>query len=307
MQDGGFQYDMALSFVSADRGLATDLYELLSSHWSVYVDGLAHAAKEQQIENEAGDPVLEWQSRAVVVLHREEWSTAVEYEVEREAIHHRGEGRSYRFMMCVPLDGAEYVPSWIPHGRIWLGFEQWGTSGAAAVIDAHIQQLGGAAARTRSPDRLRMLERAIEREQARRQFLDSESGVKAAMVAVSSLQSSLRDMVRASHPEDIGIRTDRRETVLTADDYSLLVDWRATYVNTLEESYLSVKLWRGHPVGRDKSRWSGCKIQRKLEFVFDQSSSGTRGWREVRQSDLMSSTAIAQLCVQLLLQHRGQA
>jgi hypothetical protein len=41
------------------------------------------------------------------------------------------------------MDKPPTTPSWFPKNRLWLGLERYGVAGAAAVIEARIQGLGG--------------------------------------------------------------------------------------------------------------------------------------------------------------------
>ena len=87
------------------------------------------------------------------------------------------------------LDENPSVPKWLPKTQLWFGLKRWCATGAASVIEARIQELGGEPREESVPDRAARFERSRKFSEHRQQFLNSEPGVNAANAEFEALTS----------------------------------------------------------------------------------------------------------------------
>ncbi len=79
----------------------------------------------------------------------------------------------------------------MPKTRLWFGLDRFGLTGAAAVIEARIQELGGEPRVESITDRAARLQRAHELDEAKKRFRESELGVGEAKGAFNRLTTAL--------------------------------------------------------------------------------------------------------------------
>jgi hypothetical protein len=138
-----FLYDVAFSFLAQDEALATELENLLAPRVRTFL----YSKQQEQLAGTDGEAtfnaVFGKQSRVVVILYRSSRGETPWTRVEATAIRNRAHEQGYDFALFVPLDKPGRVPQWVPKNRLWIGLERWGTSSAAGVIEARIQEQGG--------------------------------------------------------------------------------------------------------------------------------------------------------------------
>ena len=251
MPEQNFQYDVAFSFVAKDEGLATQLADQFEGRLRVFL----YSRKQEQLAGTDGEKsfneVFAKQSRLVVVLYRDEWGQSPWTRIEETAIRNRAFDEGYGFVTFIPLDENPNVPKWLPRAQLWVGLKRWGIAGAASVIDARIQELGGDPTDETLEHRAARAERAITFAKTRATYLGSEAGVRGANIAFEAVCEAIRasiPSIQAAAPSlAISEKHENRQLVLLSSGPALLLAWRSKYSNTLSESALEVSLWNGHP------------------------------------------------------------
>ena len=71
------------------------------------------------------------------------WGESPWTRIEETAIRNRAFEHGYDFVKVIPLDDKPTVPKWLPRTQLWVGLKRWGIAGAASVIEARIEELGG--------------------------------------------------------------------------------------------------------------------------------------------------------------------
>jgi hypothetical protein len=311
-----FQYDVAFSFVAQDEGLATQLADQFEGRLCVFL----YSQKQEQLAGTDGEKsfndIFVAQSRLVVVLYRDEWGQSPWNRIEETAIRNRAFDEGYSFVTFIPLDEKPNVPKWLPRSQLWVGLKRWGIAGAASVIDARIQELGGDPTEEKLEHRAARAERVLTFAKTRDTYLGSDAGVRGANVAFEALCEAIRVSVpslQAAAPSlAITEKHVNRQLVLLSSGPALLVAWRLKYSNTLSESELEVSLWRGHPP------FPGVQFRERqssiadITFHADLAPSGDPAWttKSSSGSKTLESQAAAEYILnwwlEKALKHRAQ-
>jgi len=246
-----FLYDLSISFIAKDEALATQLADQFEGRLRVFL----YSRKQEQLAGTDGEKtfndIFRKQSRLIVVLYRAGWGETPWTRIEETAIRNRAFDEGYGFVLFIPLDNEPTVPKWLPRTQLWIGLDRWGVSGAASVLDARFQELGGSPAQETIEHRAARLEKVTTFAKFRERYLSSDAGVRKAAEAFESLVTEIARHVprlQTSAPSlNISIKQAQNILVLLGTGPALRVDWRGRYCNTLSDSELEVSLWRGHP------------------------------------------------------------
>lgn len=259
MSTDEFQYDLAISFVAKDEALATQLADQFEGRLRVFL----YSRKQEQLGGTDGEKtfndVFAKQSRLVVVLYRADWGETPWTRVEETAIRNRAFDEGYGFVLFVPLDEQPSVPKWLPRSQLWIGLGRWGLTGAASVIDARFQELGGNPIQETIEHRAARLEKSLNFNKFRESYLTSIIGVNNATLAYQTMANEIARRIpslQASAPSlDISIKQVKNVLVLLGNGPKLRVNWQCRFFNSLSESKLVVSLWPDHPPFPGISHW----------------------------------------------------
>ena len=248
MQD--FKYDVAFSFLSQDESLAEQLAKLLKGRLSVFIYSEAQkdiAGKDGEVEF---NKVFGQDARIVVVLYRSGWGETPWTRIEQTAIRNRGHDAGYDFCIFIPLDLPNKPPPWLPKNRLWIGLERWGVDGAAAAIEARVQDAGGVLVEETAETKARRASELVEFYQTREQWRMTEEAVNDATKAANEMY----DMVEATCKRiSEGNANMKMRVVRPSDRYypeiniitwgrSLHVRWHYQARNSLRESGLHCRV-----------------------------------------------------------------
>lgn len=288
---GDYRYDVAFSFLAQDEPIAAELNDLLEGRLSTFF----YSKKQEAIAGTDGEKtfgdVFGKDARLVVVLYRTSWGQTPWTRVEETAIRNRAYDYGYDFVIFVPLDEPASVPKWLPKTRLWVGLKRWGPTGAASVIEARVQELGGEPAQESVRDKAVRAERSLQFAERRRALLESDKGVKAANEEFDRLKgevgSAIADISDTTRFFNFSLKVARQEFAILGRGLALLVSWRNRFINSLEESVLEATLWEGHPPWPGVIHIENPKKLAIRRFHFDILPPGEYRWilndREQRQ------------------------
>ena len=251
MSTNEFLYDVAISFVAKDEALAALLADQFEGRLRIFL----YSRKQEQLAGTDGEKrfndVFSKQSRLVVVLYRAGWGETPWTRIEETAIRNRAFEVGYGFVLFIPLDEQPSVPQWLPRNQLWIGLARWGVTGAASVIDARFQELGGTPETETLEHRTARLEKVVNFAKFREKYLSSSLGVQKATAAFESVASQfvqrLPSLQTSAPSLGISIKQKQHNLVLLSNSLAMSVIWHCSYSNSLLESELEVSLWRGHP------------------------------------------------------------
>jgi hypothetical protein len=203
-----YKYDVAFSFLVQDETLATQINDLIQDRAATFL----YSKRQEEIAGTDGEltfnKVFGEQSRTVFVLYRKGWGETPWTRIEETAIRNRAHEDGYDFALFAPLDKPPEVPRYLPKNRIWVGLERWGIPGAASVVEARIQELGGQAKQETIEAKAVRVAKEIEFKEQKRVLFSSEKGVQLANEEAERLfekiksyyDSILRTTESVAHP-----------------------------------------------------------------------------------------------------------
>lgn len=243
-----YKYDVAFSFLAQDEAIAVQLNDMLQDRLTTFL----YSKRQETVAGTDGElrfgEVFGRDARLVIVLYRAGWGESPWTRIEETAIRNRAFDEGYDFVKFILLEDKPQVPRWLPRPQIWIGLSRWGLAGAASVIEARVQELGGTPREETVTDRAMRLARSLEYEKRRKRFLNSDEGVRAAHSAFDQLLASFENLIRdiqASAPGiSLTLKHSRHHIVILGPGPALSIEWNARYSNSLDGACLE---WREHP------------------------------------------------------------
>lgn len=284
-QTNDYKYDVAFSFLAQDESLATQINDLLQDRLRTFL----YSKKQGEIAGTDGEKtfnlVFGEQSRLVVVLFREGWGQTPWTRIEETAIRNRAFEHGYDFVKFIPVEDKPSVPEWLPRTQLWIGLKRWGIPGAASVIEARIEELGGEPHDETVQERSARLGRSIDFENRREQFLQSQDGEVAARKQFHELRLELERLL-ASITETatsftIQLKVVPQLIVILGLRHGLSVTPVNIYREDLHKRQLQVAviLWDGHPPFPGLIYvFDPPKKLQTINFTFDLLATGQVGW-----------------------------
>lgn len=295
-----YQYEVAFSFLKEDEGLAIQLSDLIQDRFKTFI----YSKQQEDIAGTDGEitfnEVFGIKSRVVVVLYRKKWGTTPWTRIEETAIRNRAFDEGYDFVLFIPLDTPQAVPKYLPKSQIWVGLDRWGIKGAASVIEARVQSMGGEAKEESPRDIAERIKRDEVFERERELFLRSAEGVK---VAKQELEQIYRELEKIKNEIEltiknipIGFSIKDVNCSFFCGNRSVKCIWIEKYWDTLEESFLNV-------IFQIPSRtYYPPIIVSETKYLFDINRSKEYGWtKEMDRSIFTSSKSLAQVLMKHLL------
>ena len=287
-----FNYDVAFSFLAADEVLAVRLADLLRERMAVFI----YSERQKELAGKDGlegfSAVFRKEARVCVVLYRPGWGQTKWTGIEETAIKDRAFEQGWDFLTVIALDGSE-VPLWLPKTKIWLGFDRFGLSGAAGVIEARVQEVGGRAREETIKEKAQRLTRKAQALEDRATLMSSLPGLKLAQAEIEILFQYLEDSVKdiRSIEGAVPIQFLRKEKYLCGvrtPRASFTIHWSQQFQNSLRYSSLYIRELDG-PYSFD-GYGGHSKEVRTVHVDFDLDDAGLPGWREQDDSERLYST-----------------
>lgn len=296
-----FLYDVAFSFLAEDESLAQRLGRMLSERYAVFV----YSERQKELAGRDGleqfSAVFRTHSRMCVILYQAGWGNTKWTRVEETAIKERAFDEGWEFLLVVSLDGSA-PPPWLPRTKIWLGLERFGVDAAVGVIDARIQESGGSAKEETARERAERLKNESEQEAKRRAMLDSSVGVALAQAELKELASYLETEVAAIAANGIPIEfRHARDHVMyvRSPRRSVTFGWSQQFSNSLQYAGLLIRVLSG--VYHLDGLGEGPPELSRVQVHFDVDSGGRPGWREDAAPQLLSSKALAEKYLKMVV------
>ncbi len=278
-----YNYDVAFSFLAEDETLAEQLNDLLQGRLTTFLYSKRQGELAGTDGEQSFNAVFSEQARlVVVVLYRPRWGQTPWTRIEETAIRNRAYDEGYDFVKFIPLEEPATVPKWLPRTQLWIGLPRWGLAGAASVIEARVQELGGEPQEESATDRALRLDRTINFAQRRKEFLESVAGVEAACKEFLALCCEVQGLTQSINESvsSISLNTKRadRQVVVLGLSFALNVVWCGTYRNSLDGAKLNVEIWNGHPPFPEIMHFEKPKRLQTWTFTFDLLPSDTPCW-----------------------------
>lgn len=281
-----FDYDVAFSFLANDESIALQINDALKGSVATFL----YSEQQKKLAGTDGEAtfntIFGQKSRSVVILYRKDWGKTPWTRIEETAIRNRAYENGYDFALLVPLDKPPTKPQWFPQSRLWIGFDRWGIKGAAAVIEARVQELGGTLHRETLEERAERNEREIRFHKERESALNSYAGVKAFDEAMERTRVTLQNGVESINKGRTSYRLTfmgtphpREPCAITGLRYALMVQGRAAYANTLDGARAEASLWKNGLPWPGTFPFDKPEKYRTLQFNLDYLPARAYAWR----------------------------
>lgn len=240
-----YEYDVAISFLGKDHGIAVALRELIAPSLRVF----EFSSRQEEIAGTDGlttfRQVFGSFARLVVVLYRDGWGDSPWTRVEHVAIQERFLKQGPEFLLFVMVDSASAPPPWVPENRIRLNLEEYGLEQAAGAIRLRVQELGGSTATESVAERAR---RAAEIQQ----YAADTAALKSDDRGVGQVQEEAQTLFRlltehleesASAAPSLGLEWAEHSRAFGARSpkASVYIQLHIEYSNSLSDSWLSIR------------------------------------------------------------------
>jgi len=207
-----YKYDAAFSFLQEDENIVTELDKLLRDRISTFF----FPTKQKELSGKDGieefSRVFQSDSRLVVVFFRNNWGETKWTRIEETAIKDRGFEEGFDFCVFIVLDKTTVkLPSYYPKSRIWIDIEQYGVKGAAAFIEARLQEEGGIVTPDNAITRAKSIEREIEYRNKRNELQSSPDYNKKSQTEVLLLFDEIRNIAKSINQSSENISMNIKE------------------------------------------------------------------------------------------------
>jgi hypothetical protein len=249
------------------------LNDLLQDRFKTFLYSKKQEALAGLDGEEAFNAVFRKKARCVAVLYRNEWGQTPFTRIEQTAIRNRAFDEGYDFTLFIPTTSPPTLPAWLPKTRLWFGLSRYGLKGAAAVIEARIQEAGGEPHTESIAERAARFQRAQDLEDAKRRFRQSEDGVRQAEAAFERLTKALEEKLteiagsneRLKH---LKVRRQLEYRLVSGLGLFMNIGWRVRFANSLDESWLFVDLHDGCPRLPGLVAWDEPRRLQTLKFDY---------------------------------------
>jgi hypothetical protein len=281
------KYEVAISFLSRDSGIATPLADKLQKSFRVFF----YPRSQEAVAGTDGlssmrDP-FRHQSRLNVVLYRDGWGETPWTRVEQTAITERCLDGGWRTLFFVTLDAQSKLPTWLPDTHIRFRFADYGLDEAVGAIKARVQETGGTIRVETLVDKATRLASQKDYERRRQEFRNG-TGPHLANNAFAALKVCIRKKIDELGPHlaagglGFHVKEDKRgPLILLGVGRPLRICWQGHFVNSLDESHLAVERWHGHPPFTGARFFEEPRLIGKFTYDFDIDEQGNMGWREI--------------------------
>ncbi len=299
-----YKYDVAFSFLQEDEGVARQLNDLLSPRLRTF----AYFDRQEELAGTDGEKtfncVFGKDARIVAVLYRARWGQTPWTRIEETAIRNRSYNKGYDFVLMIPMDTPPCTPEWLPKTRIWIGLDRWGIAGAAAAIEARVQEAGGMPHEETPLEQAQRIARQKKAEEKRQAFLGSESGVNQANKEVEFLYAAIEKAAAEINEAGGDIQLSCKRALpkalnLHAWDLMAYTTWDNKFANTLHQSELLIRTLKRMP--SDIRHEAPPRTLSAEQLYFDAPTPGIYGWVSKSNNRFFTSQDLAEYCVKLFL------
>jgi len=279
-----FEYDVAFSFLAQDEAIALQLNDLLQERFKTFL----YSERQKELAGRDGEvafnEVFAAQARSVVVIYREGWGQTPWTRIEETAIRNRAHSEGYDFCLFVPLGDRASVPRWLPKNRLWIGYDRWGATGTAAVIEARVSELGGTPHVETLEDFAAREGRKARFEAERASALNRGDLSQLVTGEAAKVTSALRAATDRFNGAQDAIRLTFHQTkpghapAITGLLDGLTFNFHIVYANNLDGSDISATIWDGTPPLPGFLYLEKPTPRKKLKIKFEYSTAQEYVW-----------------------------
>jgi hypothetical protein len=294
--------DVAISFVNADLGFATELRDGIGESLNVFI----YVQRQEEIAGTDGlesfRAVFRYRSRLVVILFRESWGHTSWTRVEQEAITDRFLKEGPDFLFVVMMDDS-LPPPWLPEKLIRFSLKDFGAQQAIGAIKARALERGS---KVHQPSGAFLAQRSQERAEfakKRALLLRTEEGVQAASREASTLvqfvSKKVEDLMKATPNVNLEYGAMEDWFVLKNRDVAIHCSYQNRIVNVLDEARLMIREMRGNVLLPGQQGHYLVKPHELSRTVLKPDVTRDQGWCWKSTTDVLkTSEQVADACIE---------
>jgi hypothetical protein len=234
-------FDVAISFLSADEPTAKSLYEQVSAGLSVFF----FPRNQEDLAGTDGlgsmrAPFLA--SRLNVVLYRERWGHTEWTRVEETAIKDACFKHGWHRLFFIVLDDAKNFPAWLPETHIRFHLRDYSLAEAVGAIKLRVQEQGGRFAPQDAQARARSMQHRLSYEEDKARLFSNQrwimETVRPTVARILADAAQRVKAIAAEHRWQIQAGADQTKCVITNGPVSVLATWRQEFINVLGDLFV---------------------------------------------------------------------
>ena len=281
-----FEIDVAFSLLDEDKAFAQEIKKHLPST----INSFLYTDKAEALVGKNGvvefAEVFKKRSRVVVVLHRKGWGESFYTEIEQDAILDRVKGSkgSLRFIIMIPLDGKENLPSWYPETKIYVNAKQ-DPKQIAELIQYKIVDNGGTVVEETVASILSRRKKENDEKTLITAYLESPDSIDDALNEAQGICTFFKNEKNVF--KENGFRLQHGNVQQGRHSYYIFYKYlvlqfifKQKYNNTSRDSVLIFELARRRHVTDIGSGSEVIELYKSITYRFDRSA-GNIGWREL--------------------------
>ena len=305
-----YEYDVAISFLAKDDGLARHLRDLLASGLHVF----EFTSRQTEVAGTDGlvtfKKIFRDAARLVVVLYRDGWGDTPWTRVESEAITDRFLSDGPDFLLFVMVDSKSTVPPWVPDRKIRFNLEDFGIDQVVGAIKLRVKELGGVFTKETIAEKARRVAEAqqfaAETEMLRRDRYGVEQVTAEGKRLVTALLALAEEAAGAAPGLGLQWAAADGAVGIRSPQASLYVQLVVRYVNSLEDSFLSVRQMKGNIILPGENRHYIVDPPVIGEVRYKPERSQALGWCWKSNGTPLSSDVLAEQAIGRLLERLRQ-
>ena len=304
--ENGFDFDVAISFLFQDLGVATELYQRLIESLRVFI----YTKEQKELAGTDGTEsfraIFRSRSRLVVILYRDGWGSTPFTRVEYEAITDRFLKDGADFLFFVMLDEKSTPPKWLPDKLIRFNWKDFGMEEAVGAIKARALDRGSVIQRATIADLAIRAEQKATFARERENVLRGDSGARAAIDLFNDLCDRIdargREIASAAPGLNIQVGTSAGWFVARTESVGVHGSYRNRHANALTEARLTVGEYNGFVImpGEAIRYFTDPKALNTTTFFPDYSQALGWCWRD-EAAQLLSNDQVVDVCFARLL------
>jgi hypothetical protein len=290
-----FKYDVALSFMMRDIGVARHLYNALSETLNVFL----FERNQDELTGREGvevfrTPFLE--ARVSVVLYRQGYGEAGWTGVERTAILEACLKRGFRNLFVVAMEPKPKMPAWVPATHIYHNLDLFPVEQLIGAIKSKVLELEGVFAPMTAEKRAQLHDEKLRYEAAKKQF--QTEGFPIVHREIEAVFSEVGDKTAALNDASNNIRSayNPGRCVITNDTVSLVVLWHQEYHGSLDGAELRVDEYKARvalPNERPLMYIEQPQWRRTKTYTLELTPARQHLWHDKSDKSYLPSTAVA--------------
>lgn len=303
------KWDVAISFLLQDIGVAEALYAELSKGLQVFFS----PRRQEEIAGTDGMEIFRQtflaDSRLNLVIYRERWGSTPWTTVESNAIRDSCVQNQFRNIFVFNIENTRVFPNWLPHNHMRFDLAEYTLEQVVGAIKLRVAEQGG------QYEPMTPLKQA-QAMKAEEEYEWERSGIRS-IQSLPRIKQELETLfgkivAYCAEIEKCGALdmeyevNEKQSCILRCNNVGMIVRFDQRYVNTLDESGLAVEQYRGLlRFNRDsvsQVHYFPPKLIKKEEYEPDLSRSRQLGWKLTGKfTEFIPSGTLAQHCVMQFL------